>query len=265
MAPKRRKLHRRQNARKLAEIERLLGEDFESLAQAKRALKRETKLVSQKGGTSKSQGPKRTAPTRKAAVRPVPSRKRTYELADLPEALEQVTLNATLEELTDNSANYDALLHPGDIWGARIGVDRVNSGYTYQAFNTFKQLIAYLENYQFATKYGDLESAKDDLVGTIKIIRFKAPGEVTQSQSYDAWVRRKVAERGRIVERKRQRILKSREKEKELRAAKKREASMDRELFEQKFITRRMQSERDQAVKELKELKAQLKKERKKK
>lgn len=130
----------RQNARQqtarnraLAEIEEFLGEDFDSLAEAKRALKTQT-------------GP---AP-----------RKDSYTVKELSSKKHE-TIKTFVTDLEEHQAEIDSLKAPPDLWAARI----YGHG-TYQLYGSIEQLAKKLASYKDLVN----ENPKDALKN-IQIVR----------------------------------------------------------------------------------------------
>ncbi len=211
----------------LADYGRLLGEDFESLAQAKRAYSRETKKT--KGGKRRTpEQPKRAQGNAPVKVLPdVNPRKRIYVVRDLPEAQQNSVLNGTLEDLREAAPMYDDLLKPGEIWGFRFGTN-ARGGYSYATFDNFHALIDRLSEYKTVEDYGDDPSAYDDLTGLIKVIRYKAKGSTNKEDAKQAWQQRKRAEINKrqekaamYEERRKERARKKRQLQQELKRERK--------------------------------------------
>jgi hypothetical protein len=204
-----------------------------------------TKRTSGNKRQQKKTPSKSTAKSRVTAPKPLfPPRQRTYEMADLPEALQTATNNATLEELRENAADYQGLLKPGEVFGAMVGTEK-QGGYTYQAFGTFNKFLEYLEHYRSFAEVGD-DPSKHNELEAFKIIRFKAPAkDPSIEQSELAWESRKAAQLNRQHTRHKVAEAKSREQKKEIKKLK----TEVRELKLEK--SKRIQKERtDRAIAE---------------
>lgn len=191
-ASKKRTLKRPSPAKELAQIERLLGEDFDSLAQARRALNKESKPVKQSSPkSSKKSIPKRItpAPTQQQET-PVPLRKpyefdnsqRAYTVRDLRRGEKQ----EIIKWLQDYNATrrIQALKKPGEFWAAEIpyrvndkrtGVKTSGIAKTYNIYSDVFALFGTLSGY--ATRSKNKERKSDEAIkrwlNSIKIVRFK--------------------------------------------------------------------------------------------
>lgn len=134
-----RKLSSRKSERELQQIENLLGEDFETLAQAHTALRRES-------------GPK--------------PYKDKYSVRELSSKRHK-TLKQFLPDLSHHAREIDALKHPTDLWAAEIKGKR---GWykTYKAFDSIEGLSNQIG------KYKDLlEEFPSKVIDDIRVVRVK--------------------------------------------------------------------------------------------
>jgi hypothetical protein len=154
------------NARELLRIEQLLGEDFDSLAQAKRALARETKTVKAKPAAKAKPATPQAKPAkpRKAAKRasakapappapPAPS----VTIADL----ERLPLVEALALIETNAAELERQLPPGSL----IEVQNFFGKRTRNVFSSFAAAA------QFARKYARKRAGAEKLDGLPQRIR----------------------------------------------------------------------------------------------
>jgi hypothetical protein len=138
------KLKAAANRRELESIEDLLGEDFDSITEARKALKRET-------------GP---APGKDFySVRELSTRKNK-------------TVQAFLSDIHEHRANIDALKKPKEFWAAEI----YGHG-TYQLFSTTADLVKKLSTYKGLQTEDPTEALKN-----IKVIHVKGVNALAQYQ-----------------------------------------------------------------------------------
>jgi polyhydroxyalkanoate synthesis regulator phasin len=200
-APKRKSKAASKSASELQSIEELLGEEFESLAQARRALKSET--VEQVPPPKNSKLP----------------RKKNYTIKELSKSQKQ-TVNKFLHDKASIKEVDKMVLQPGEFWGAAINYDYYNdndrkiqsSAKTHDLFETGVQLFDRLNAYISHSHEAGWKST-NAFIDNIKIIKFDAPlkGKSTDkgklfSSGLMEWYKGKQSE----VKSRKERIVKSR-------------------------------------------------------
>jgi hypothetical protein len=207
------------DAQELRKIERLLGEDFDTLAQARRALKRES-VPAKKQSPVKKSAP---SPARKSAPPSAPknksinsvstSGKNEFTLQEL-KPKQTRTINAFLKDDATADQISAAELAPGQLWGAEIsheytdikGRTQVGHAKTLKLYTNLRQLFKKLSEY---LAHGKMTPAqKREFISGIKIVKYGAPisGNSTLAQTRLSnaikWQKEKIAERGERVKRK---------------------------------------------------------------
>lgn len=147
----------RENARQLAQIETLLGEEFESLAQAKHALKAETE----------------PAPSKKRN-----ESKRSYTIRELKPD-EKQTINAFLNDTLTADKLDATLLKQGELWGLETehqftGLDAKQHKGTARSYQTYGQLEKAFKKITEYVTHGKFTSTRgrNSFINSIKVIRF---------------------------------------------------------------------------------------------
>lgn len=198
MAPKRKLKRRnaaatkaaRERALELQRIENLLGEDFESLAQARKALKSETSDVVPK------------------AAREVIKlgEKRSYTIRELKDG-DRRAINAWLNDRANAEDIQKVVLKRGEVWGAEsshqyLGTDgKTHKGVarTWQSYGNLDQLFKRLSEYVTFGKFQSQQS-QDSFVNSIKVIRFGRAAKVSEktetakNENRSAWFEAKKTE-----------------------------------------------------------------------
>lgn len=162
----------------LARIEDALGEEFETLAQARKALHRETGAVPFKDSYT---------------VRELSTRKHR-------------TVKTLLPEWESRAAEIDALKHKPDFWAAEIYGNK-----TYSLYGTFEQLVKKLSTY-----HGLRDEDPTKALANIKIVRVHGVNAVQdyyrqKKAEREAALRKTQAKRSELLkrERKQKRKIKS--------------------------------------------------------
>lgn len=188
----------RQNAQELTRIEDLLGEDFESLAEARRALKSDTKDVVPK------------------AAREVIKlgNKRSYTIHELKDG-DKRTITAWLNDRATAEEIQNVTLGRGEVWGAEttheyLGTDgKTHRGIarTWQSYGNLDQLFKRLGEYITHGKFGT-DKSRDSFINSIRVIRFGTAAKGRQNvdtikqANRSAWYSEKQSEVRTRVKRK---------------------------------------------------------------
>lgn len=216
----------------LQEIEKLLGEDFETLAEARAALKRESK------------------PTVTSRQR----NKTNYSLRELPE-VKGKTVTDLLVSIEQNREAVDALRKPGELWAAEF-TNKHGSYKIYRAFEDVDLLAKYLSRYDSVQKFGNKVGANNtELIKAIKLIKFKGTAKqyfnTKQNEVKEYESRVKEAQQNARDLSKRARKL-EREKSKEI----SKQAKLASRLMKAENKARKMKQQLDQMEQKIKDLKA---------
>ena len=216
------KVKKQANNNELQFIESLLGEDFESLSQARAALKREVTIKKTVKKTLKKTNIKAVKKqvlkkTENAIASVVSKAIKAFNPKDRPAKLSQPHIDVTarqkiyslrdlrdgdrrkvmsyLEDRLNANALDKALLKPGERWAAQVsykytGLDgQIHTGYakTYEtypgAYSLFKRLAGYITNAKIT------ETQKASWLNQVKILKFDGPIE--------EWTAKKSAEKAK--------------------------------------------------------------------
>jgi hypothetical protein len=166
-------------------IERLLGEDFDTIKAARAALKRESKPVTEKTFKAAKAKAQVTRALAKPYVLPKLPNKKNYTVREL-----NGKQRRSLESLiTDNNAALQLdshLLKPGEQWGAVIPYDytgrdlEIHKGQarTYQLYGRLDQLFKKITRYiTHGLKQKPTQRNIDKFLSDVKIVKFGKPGE----------------------------------------------------------------------------------------
>lgn len=178
------------DTKELRKIERLLGEDFDTLAQARRALKRESKPVSEKA----FQNAKTRADEASFKVPKLPVKK-SYTVRELNGNQRRALTTLLSDKKTADEINAQ-LLKPGENWGATIQYDYTGrdlethkgQARTYQLYGRLDQLFNKITGYiEHGLKQKLSQRKIDDFLKNIKIIRWgKAAPPKADKKKIDA-------------------------------------------------------------------------------
>jgi hypothetical protein len=183
------------SGKELRQIERLLGEEFDSLAEARRALKRESTPATKPVASKRS--PKKTTKNPRSSV--------TYSIRDLSvnqrRSIESVLLDKASAIEVDKK-----LLRNNEQWGAIIphtytGTDlnqHKGQARTYQLYGRLDQLFKKLNDYLQHARISKVSRTKvSKFLDEIKVVRWGSEN-ATQRENRLAWAEEKdkeIAER----------------------------------------------------------------------
>lgn len=196
------------SAKELRKIERLLGEEFDTLAQARRALKRESKPVSERAlKTAKAKAQVKralAAPSKLPAKLP---NKKNYTIREL-NGSQKRALNTLIYDNQTAIQLDDKLLKPGEQWGAIVphkytGRDlEQHTGHarTFQLYGRLDQLFKKLTEYaQHGMKL--TKAKREKFLSDIKIVKWGSPDKTLRENRMD-WHNKSNTEKAQRKERK---------------------------------------------------------------
>lgn len=189
------------DVKELRKIERLLGEDFDTLAQARRALKRESKPITQKAyKVAKKKEQVTRALAAPVSLPKLPSKK-SYTIKELNGEQRRKLTDLILDKNTAIQLN-DKLLKPGEQWGGVIPYDYtgrdlvIHKGQarTFKLYSNLEDLFKEITRYiTYGLKQKATNARIREWLSDIKVVRWGS-ADKTLRENRQEWKAKKDAE-----------------------------------------------------------------------